>query len=441
MSFHKDAPSQPYGKLITQAWLPLAASWLLMGLERPIVSALMARLEDPAINLAAYASVVFPLSVLIESPIIMILAASTALSKDWTWYCFLRNIMVGIATALTLLHAIVAFTPLFDFIVLTVLKIPDAVVEPARLGMMLMTPWTASIAIRRFQQGVLIRFERSEWIGIGTLIRLTALCAGLSLGFRAESPSGIVVATFAISLGVLSEAIFIRIGVQPILNQLKHTPVNNTMDHPQFRKFLQFYIPLATTPLLSMLALPITSAALSRLPLPIYSFAVWPILGGLVFLFNSIGLAYQEVVVALIEKPNYFHPLRRFTIQLAVANSAILFLVTISPLSEFWFVTVSGLSQNLSELAQSALPLAILLPGLNVIQSWYQGILVHSHETRGIIEAMALYVLVSAIILGGGIYFGTVTGIYMGYIASLSGFTAQIIWLRFRCRRFLKFKI
>jgi hypothetical protein len=422
--------------VIATTWVPLAASWLLMGLERPIVSAFMARLEAPEINLAAYASAVFPLSLIIESPIIMLLAASTALSKNWEWYRFLRNFMAGLAAVLTVIHILVAFTPLFDFLVSTILNIPEAVVEPARIGMMLMTPWTASIAVRRFHQGILIRHGQSRWVGIGTAIRLIALLAGLFLGLGMESPSGIVLGTFAISLGVLSEAVFVRLCAQPILNKLKQMPPNQA-DQPHFKKFLRFYIPLATTPLLVLLALPVASAALSRMPSPIDSFAVWPILGGLVFLFQGIGLAYQEVVVALIEKPSFFFPLRRFAFQVAAGNSTILLFITISPLAEFWFVTLSGLSLELASIGKTALWFAILLPALTVIESWYQGILVHAHKTKGIIEAVALYLLVSAIILGSGIYLGTVTGIYIGYIAAACGITVQTLWLRFRCQPYV----
>jgi len=68
---------------IAQAWWPLAASWLLMSLEGPMVSAVIARLADPKIHLAAYGGIVFPVALLVESPIIMLLAASTALCKDW----------------------------------------------------------------------------------------------------------------------------------------------------------------------------------------------------------------------------------------------------------------------------------------------------------------------------------------------------------------------
>lgn len=425
-------------KLILKTWLPLAASWLFMGLERPLVSAFMARLQDPEISLAAYASAVFPLSLIIESPIIMLLAASTALSKDWAWYRFLRNFMAGLATVLTLIHILVAFTPLFDFLVSDILKIPEPIIEPARIGMMLMTPWTASIAVRRFHQGILIRYGQSRWVGIGTAIRLVALTIGLILGLGGiDSPSGIIVGTFAISLGVLTEAIFIRMCSQPILTKLQHMPPHKG-DPPQFRKFLRFYIPLASTPLLTLLALPIASAALSRMPAPIDSFAIWPILGGLVFLFQGIGLAYQEVVVALIEKPNFFLPLRRFAFQLAMGNSIFLALIAITPLAEFWFVTLSGLPLKLAMIGKTTLWFALLLPALTVIESWLQGILLHAQETRGIIEAVALYLLTTATILGFGIYLGTIMGIYMGYMASVCGLTMQTLWLGFRCRQFVR---
>jgi hypothetical protein len=71
---------------IVQIWWPLAASWLLMAVELPALSAVVARLANQEINLAAYGGVVFPVSLIVESPIIMLLSASTALSKDWDSY-------------------------------------------------------------------------------------------------------------------------------------------------------------------------------------------------------------------------------------------------------------------------------------------------------------------------------------------------------------------
>jgi len=82
----------------------------------------------------------------------MLLAASTALSKDWRSYVLVRRFMWIAGGGLTCLHALVAFTPAFDVLVGEVLGAPPETLEPARTGLQIMTPWTLSIAYRRFQQ-------------------------------------------------------------------------------------------------------------------------------------------------------------------------------------------------------------------------------------------------------------------------------------------------
>src|SRR5512137_2394412 len=82
-------------RLIIATWLPLAASWMLMGAELTIVSAFVARLANPEINLAAYGGIVMPLAFIIESPIIMLLSASTALSKDCASFVRMRRFMMA----------------------------------------------------------------------------------------------------------------------------------------------------------------------------------------------------------------------------------------------------------------------------------------------------------------------------------------------------------
>src|SRR5512136_2638732 len=160
-------------RAIARTWWPLAASWMLMGAELPALSAVMARLPYPEINLAAYGGVVFPLALIIESPIIMLLAASTALCKDYASYVTVRRFMMIAGAALTGLHILIAFTPLYYVVVESILGAPAVIVEPARIGLMIMTPWSWSIAYRRFQQGVMIRFGRSHTVGTGTVVRLS----------------------------------------------------------------------------------------------------------------------------------------------------------------------------------------------------------------------------------------------------------------------------
>ena len=66
-------------KTILAFWIPLAATWLMMSLEGPYLSALIARLAEPKFNLAAY-GIAFSLALIIEAPVIMMMSASTAVS-------------------------------------------------------------------------------------------------------------------------------------------------------------------------------------------------------------------------------------------------------------------------------------------------------------------------------------------------------------------------
>jgi hypothetical protein len=424
-------------KRVTQTWWPLAASWMLMGAELPALSAVVARLANPEINLAAYGGVVFPLALIIESPIIMLLAASVALSKDWSSYMKLRRFMMISGALLTGLHIAVAFTPLYYIVVNGIISPPPEIVEPARIGLMIMTPWTWTIAYRRFQQGVLIRFGQSRAVGTGTLIRLSSNGLVLLLGYTIGDLPGIVVATAAVATGVTAEAIFAGWRVRPVLDHNVRTapPVEPPLS---FDHFVRFYVPLAMTSLLGLLVQPIGSIALSRMPMPLESLAVWPVLSGLVFILRSLGLAFNEVVVALLDETGSSANLRRFTVILASGVTLLMLAAAATPMSQFWFSTFSGLPAELVPLARHALWLALLWPGLNAMQSWYQGALVHSRSTRGISEAVAVFLAAVTALMTAGVLWQGAPGLYIGVAALIAGTVAQTVWLWWRSRGIMK---
>ena len=415
-------------KKIIRTWWPLAFSWLLMGIEMPALSAIVARLPDPEINLAAYSGIVFPLALIIESPIIMLLSASTALSKDWASYVKIRRFMNTVSAAMTLLHVLVAFTPLYDVIASQILGVPAAILEPGRLGLRIMLPWTWSIAYRRFNQGVLIRFDRSRAVGIGTLVRLGTNLLVLSIGYSLGNVPGIVTATSAVAAGVLSEAAFVGMLVQPVLrNQLRQAP---TLPTPlTLRPFLEFYLPLALTSLLGLAVNPIGSAALSRMPLAIESLAAWSVVNGLGFMFRALGIAYNEVVVALLDQHQAYLHLRRFALWLAGITTLLLLLMAATPFSRVWFQTISGLSPELTDLAVSGLWLVLPTPALAVYQSLLQGMLLHGRQTRRISESVILYLTTCVVLFVAGVLWQGMPGLYYALLVFAIAMTVQTAWM------------
>ncbi len=420
-------------KSIFITWWPLALSWLLMALELPALSAIIARLANPKINLAAYGGIVFPLALIIEAPIIMLLAASTALSKDWESYKKIRKFMNTTAGFLTALHIIVVFTPLYFFITRQIIGSPEEIIIPARYGLAIMLPWTWSIAYRRFNQGVLIRFGHSIIVGQGTFIRLAADVIVLSAGYLIGSIPGIIVATSAVAAGVISEAIFIGIKVKPVINnQLRHEPEAN----PPLSKasFLRYYIPLALTSLITLISQPLISMALSRMPMALDSLAIWPILSGLLFIFRAPGIAFNEVVVTMLNNKNSYRMLKKFAVIITFVTSILLFIITITPLSTFWYLKLSALPATLINLGNIALWFSLLIPGANALQSWYQGILLQSGDTKVIPEAVGIFLLVTIVTYIVGIIQGKYPGIYVGALGFSLGLACQAAWLKIKTR-------
>lgn len=404
-----------------------------MGLELPAVSAFMARLPQATVSLAAYGGVVFPTALLIESPILMLLAASTALARDEASYRLVRRFMWTAGLTLFAFHALVAFTPLFDGLAGTLLGVPPEVREPARIGLRIMLPWSLSIAYRRTQQGVLIRFGRARSVTIGTVVRLgtnvSVLCAGLWHG----GIPGIVVGTTAVTAGVVAEAIYAGFAVRPVLREaLRKAPVvTPALTMPAF---LHFYTPLMVTPLINFLAMPVSAAAMSRMPLALGSLAAWPALSGATFTLRSLGFAYNEVVVSQLDAYRPVPALRRFAWILGLTTGSVLLIAAATPFGAMWFRDVAALPADTRGLAALALWLLILSPTFSALQSWYQGALVHSRLTRGITESVAALLVTTAIVLGAGVAMQRAPGLYFASAGLTLGIAAQVAWLSLRAR-------
>jgi len=424
---------------VIATWLPLAGSWLLMGLELPLVSAAMARMAHATVSLAAYGGVVFPLALLIESPILMLLTASTALARDRPAYLVVRRFMFVAAGLLTLVHAALAFTPLFDWVAGTLIGVPPPVLEPARVGLRIMLPWTLSIAYRRTQQGVLIRFGRAQAVTRGTAVRLTMLVTLLGAGMALANVPGIVVGTTAVASAVVAEAIFAGFAVRPVLRgalaarpTVVGPPPAEGAPPLTMARFLRFYTPLSLTPLLNFLALPLSAAAMSRMPNALESLAAWPVLSGATFSVRSLGFAYNEVVVSLMDRARPVPALRRFSWQLSSLAVVILLAGAATPFGAWWFERASALPSGLATLARQSLWLLVPMGAVSVWQSYHMGMLVHAHRTRAVSEAKVFLLVAQVTVLGVGVAWHSIPGLAFAALGLTAGGLAELAWLGHR---------
>ena len=155
-------------------WLPLSLAWLLMTAEGPLIQSVISRKPDSETQLAAF-GLMFSLSILIETPVIMLLATGSALARNRQAFHVLWRFMMAVNLMVIGVAVLMAFTPLLDFYLDTLLNIPAHIIEATRPAMRIMILWGGLIGYRRFHQGIMIRFGRTRYVGYGTVLRVHCL--------------------------------------------------------------------------------------------------------------------------------------------------------------------------------------------------------------------------------------------------------------------------
>ena len=386
-------------KKIIIFWIPLAATWLMMASEGPFLAAIIARLNAPKINLAAY-GVAFSIALLVEAPIIMLMSAATALVKDRDSYLKLRNFSYSLNGIITLLMLTVLFPPVFRLITRNLMDLPEDVAHLTYLATAFMLPWPAAIGFRRFYQGILIRSHLTRRVAYGTILRLATMAATGLVCFIFFKLHGAVVGALALSVGVTVEALASRIMVHSsirMLRTLKKKPQG--LDRLSYKSIITFYYPLALTSILNLGVFPMVTFFMGQSRMPLESLAVLPVIHSLVFIFRSIGLSFQEVGIALLgKKQKNYEPLRNFAILLGLTVLILFSAVSFTPLAFLWFNNVSGLSLELSKFALLPTKILTLTPALMVLLSFLRSLMVNSRKTKQItlattIELMTVIVL------------------------------------------------
>ena len=412
-------------------WLPLFASWLLMTLEGPFLSAVVNRMPDEVVMLAAL-GIVITLAIAIESPIVNLLATATALVKDRASYELLRRFTLHWIAILTAIAALLAFTPAFDLVILDVLGTPEEVAVWVRPGLQILTLWTAAIGWRRFLQGILIRFGQTRKVARGTMLRLVSM-VGTAFGLATWTDwPGIHLASAALMAGVLTEALYATIVVRPVLKQQLAPDPEAEPSTLTYRELFWFHLPLAGTAALALLIQPLVTFTLARLPQPTLTLAAWPLIFHATLAMRSPGFSLPEAVIALTRDDGSTDAaIRRFSLTLTGVVLAGVALFAASPIVSWYLSGLQDATADVAAPARLGLLLLIPFPALTILTSWLNGLLIHGKRTRIVNEAMMVNVAVTVALLAAGLAIRW-PGITTAAVALDAALAAQLLYLLWR---------
>lgn len=398
-------------------WAPLAATWLMIAAEGPFLAAVIARLPDPTYNLAAH-GVAFAFAVLIEAPVIMLMSAATALVEDRRSFRRLRAFSHALNLGTTLLLLVVLIPSVYGFVMLDLVGLPPEVAELTYGALWIFLPWPAAIGYRRFLQGVLVRAGKTRLVAYGTMFRVVAMASGAVAGFTFLDIPGAWVGALALSSAVVGEAVMVRIMAGPTIREVRARDPEPGSEELDWGEMARFYYPLALTSLIGLAVHPMLTFFMGRAVLPVESLAVFPVVNALSFVFRAVGFSFQDAAIALLgRRHEHFPELARFAVGLGLATSAGLALVVFTPLAHVWFVTISGLTEELTRVALTPARIIVLLPALSVLIAVQRAILVQGRRTRPITVATGIEVASVAILF-------TALGFGLDWVGATAAFTA-----------------
>lgn len=423
-----DSSIQLTHKKIFYFWLPLAATWLMMAVEGPFLASLIARSTEPKFNLAAY-GIAFSFALIIEAPIIMMMSAAIALVKNKQSFLKLKIFTYAVNVLITLIMLIAIIPIIFYFITETLIGLPEEISRLTHIATIILLPWPGAIGFRRFYQGILINNNLTRRVAYGTVVRLIAMLVCGSVLYISGIAEGVVIGAASLSFAVIMEAIAVRLMVSSTLKKINSGELSS-LQNLTHKQIIKFYYPLALTSLIGLGVQPLLTFFIGQSRMAIESFAVLPVVTSFIFVFRSLGLSYQEVIIALLgEKNEGLKPLLHFAFLLALFLVGGLSLFAFTPLADFWFITVSGLSASLADFARVPLMIMFFFPALTVLISLQRGLLVASRNTKPITTATITEVLIIVIMMIILVNELDVIGVVAAMFALVAGRVAANVYL------------
>lgn len=391
----------------------------MMSLEGPLLAAVIARMSNPEINLAAY-GVAGSLAMIVESPVIMLMSAVIALVRNRATFDATFRFAAYINGGVTAAIVILSIPQVFSVVGTDLLQLPRDVAEATAQAMPWMILWPAAIGIRRFYQGAMIRQGRTRLVTQGTVVRLVTMAASAAVLYSLNILPGAVVGAIGLTVGVVFECIATVLMARTSVREIRSDTSEHSLSQTEIRSF---YAPLALTSLLNLSIAPLLTFFMGKAALPVMSLAVWPVVSSVVFFFRTPGMAWQEAAIALMGPgARHIKALVRFTGTVGLGASAVLLLMAVTPASYVVMgPSVLGLTPELADYAAFCLLLLTAFPLLTMLISLQRAVLVVAKKSRSvgiatIAEIVAVILLMYTLTQGFGM-----VGLYAAGLSSLLG--------------------
>ncbi len=412
----------PTLKELAQQLVPLSLSDAAMAVADPLLAVTLTRMPAPEVQLAAL-GVVKALANFLESPIIMVLHASTALSGWAASRRALGRFVLLLAGAMTLLFLALSLGPVHAWLTGKVYSLVPEVAAATRLPLLLMCLWPAVIAWRRIYQGQLIIQGRGKFMGVASLFRVGAFAATLLAGSR-WGLAGASLGALALMVGLGTEALLV---VHWTRQQALPDQEPATRLPTDVAGVSAYYAPLALTMLLMWGGRAALVAVLARAQDSELALAAWSASWGFVILIANLSRMVQQLVIKYARQ---VPAARLATLGLLAGGTCTLMLALLghTPPGQHLLASLIGADPRLLEAARAVVGLSLLVPLLVAAQNVLQGFCIVAGRNVRVNGAGLVGVALTLLAANWGVRQGW-PGASVGAAAVALGLLAEVLLL------------
>lgn len=365
-------------------FFPLLLNVQLMSISHSVINAALARQIDFVTSLAAF-SVAMVLHLFIASPSYQNHTITIAMVRGRRSLHGTVLFVLIVAVYVSLALALVAYTPVGDFILRRILGVTEEIAGEAQrvLGILALLPFLTGF--RGFFQGLVIKEKRTGLVFFATLVRLISLGIFLFLGRRWFT--GAMLGGFALVACVAVETVLMA-----LFALYRRVPQKEDETEKGVMDILRFALPLAWASCLQQTVPLLINAIISRLPDGPLALASFGVIRGFIFLLGGPMRNLQQAYLTLVRQGIDYPPLLRFSRWVGGAL-ALLTVLAAYPLNEPILGGLMGLDAQMR--AYIAFPLAIcalysyLYGVTNLLRGWFTG----AHRTLQLSRSVVYKVL------------------------------------------------
>ncbi|MBW6510868.1 MAG: hypothetical protein K0A93_01955 [Desulfuromonadaceae bacterium] len=355
-------------KEIALFFFPLVLNVQLMSVSHSIINAILARQDDFITALAGF-SVAMVVHLFLASPSYQNHTITIAMVRDRQSLRSMAIFIVLVATYISIMLALVAFTPLGVWLLRDLLGVNSAVMSEAQSVLALLVCLPFFTGFRGLAQGLVIRARRTALVSLATGVRIGALFGFLLLGTRWFS--GGQIGAFGLLMCVATESLLIGFFAWRVRLPAEQGKGRTTGE------VIRYGLPLAYSSCLQQTIPLLINAIISRMPDGTLALAAFGIVRGFLFLLAGPMRNLQQAYLTLVHSVEDFTALTRFFVRVGI-GMGVTVLVLAYPLNPLIFGSLMGVASLLRDYLTLPLALCAIFPllygGSNLLRGWFAGV-------------------------------------------------------------------